>query len=57
MYRKYQKDNVSTKLKAPRGHIIDDRGDIIKGEWTRVNGGHGDFSWRFQTEPVSDDDE
>jgi hypothetical protein len=44
------------KIKAPIGCVIDDKGEILKGTWTRKNGGHGDFWWRFETEAVSDDD-
>jgi len=53
----YKKDaeNGKYKIKAPKDCVIDDKGDVIKGTWTRENGGHGDFWWRFDGEAFEDD--
>lgn len=45
------------RFKAPPGTVVDDKGEVIAGTWTRKNGGHGEFWWRFDAqEVVSDDD-
>lgn len=44
------------RAKAPKGCVIDDEGEIIAGTWTRKNGGHGDFHWRFDASEVTEDE-
>jgi hypothetical protein len=44
------------KAKAPKGYVIDDKGEIIAGTWTHKNDGHGSFHWRFDATETSIDD-
>jgi hypothetical protein len=49
-------EQEKAKVFAPKDCVIDDKGDIIEGKWTSVNGGHGDFHWRFDADASTDDD-
>jgi len=43
-------------FKAPIGYVVDDKGDLIKGEWEHKNDGHGGMYWRFNGESSQDPD-